>query len=52
MLEWLGANSKNAKAALKNSAGEVAVSVDFSKQLNTVSASLFSAHGAQWCPGL
>ncbi len=51
VLGWLGANSKNTKAVLKNSAATVTASVDFNKQLNTVSASLFSVHGAHSCEG-
>ncbi|OPZ30881.1 MAG: hypothetical protein BWZ02_00526 [Lentisphaerae bacterium ADurb.BinA184] len=42
---WLGANSANTRAALKEATAEIAVEVDFGKALNRVPPAIFSVHG-------
>ena len=48
---WLGENSTNTRAPVKDTTGAVTVTIDSAKTANTVPAAIFSIHGAQDCPG-
>ncbi|HPD16786.1 MAG TPA: hypothetical protein PLE19_17705 [Planctomycetota bacterium] len=45
LFEWVGANSKNQRATLRDAQAEVRASVDFTRPLNAIAPGIFSIHG-------
>ncbi len=45
LFEWVGANSKNKRATLRDAQAQVAATVDFTKPLNAIAPGIFSIHG-------
>jgi uncharacterized membrane protein len=52
MLSWLAADSKTSRKAIRNETGAVAVNINATQALNTVSARQFSIHASHDDPGL